>query len=267
MSLSVLTLNLWHNSGPWKDRSELIRGWIDRLEPDLIGFQEVLRGKDVDLAAELIGDRAYELDFVDAVPFWGDPELRFGNAIASRWPITSREELRLPDRGDWEKRSALTVSIDSPHGPLCFSNTHLHWMFHHGVTREQQVVRLCDQVLRLRDQNGFPPIIVGDFNAEPESDEIRYMTGLHSIDGRSVAFHDAWKVAGQGDGTTWSNRNTYASKELEPDRRIEYIFTGFPLRNGVGHLESCRVVCDEQAGNVWPSDHFGVFARLRTEPF
>ena len=40
--------------------------------------------------------------------------------MASRWPIASREELRLPDAGDGETRAALSVEIDSPHGHDAF---------------------------------------------------------------------------------------------------------------------------------------------------
>ena len=118
-----------------------------------------------------------------------------------------------------------------------------------------------------RPRGGFPPLVVGDFNAETDSDEIRFMTGLHSLAGTSVYFHDAWRVAGDGGaGTTWSNTNPYARKELEPDRRIDYVFAGMPRRDGIGLLESCRVVCEDEQDGVWPSDHLGVFARLRTEP-
>ena len=128
------------------------------------------------------------------------------------------------------------------------------------------MVALCRQVLASRPKGGFPPIIAGDFNAEPDSDEIRFMTGGHSIDGRAVYFHDAWRVAGErGDGITWSNRNAYVRPNLEPDRRIDYIFTGYPLRGGVGMLKRCRVVCDDERDGVWPSDHFGVWAELHTE--
>jgi hypothetical protein len=28
----------------------------------------------------------------------------------------------------------------------------------------------------------------------------------------------------------------------------------------------CRVVCDDEQDGVWPTDHFGVYAELRTEP-
>jgi len=68
-----------------------------------------------------------------------------------------------------------------------------------------------------------------------------------------------------GPGFTWSKGNPYAAADLEPDRRIDYIFTGWPSRNGVGQILCCRVVCDEESEGVWPSDHFGVYAELRTE--
>jgi endonuclease/exonuclease/phosphatase family metal-dependent hydrolase len=265
MALKVLTLNLWNDAGPWPTRCARVREWIDRLDPDLIGFQEALRGQGLDQVAELLGERAYHRDFVHASPIErGGRALSFGNAIASRWPIASRAELPLPDRGDGETRAALTVTVKAPLGPVGFTCTHLHWRLHHGATRERQVLAVALQAIQLRPRGGFPPIVVGDFNAEPDSDEIRFMTGGHAIDGRSVYFHDAWRVAGVGgDGITWSNGNPWARANLEPDRRIDYIFTGYPTREGLGLLERCRVVCDDERDGVWPSDHFGVYAELR----
>jgi len=264
--LRVLTLNVWNDSGPWPARAERIRGWIARLAPDLIAFQEVVRSPGRDLARELVGE-GWELAFGEASKFWKSAEESFGNAIASRWPIAKSDVLPLPDKGDHETRSALLCQIDSPHGPLRFGCTHLNWKFHHGFVRERQVVALADFARAQRVHRGFPTIIAGDFNAEPDSDEIRYMTGRHSIDGRSVYWNDAWLVAGcDGDGITWSNRNAYARTALEPDRRIDYIFVDYPLRDGRGRIESCRVVANDERAGVWPSDHFGVCAELRTEP-
>ncbi len=272
MPLKILTLNLWHDAGPWKDRAALVRDWIDRLDPDLIGFQEVLRGEGVDLVAEIVGDRGYHVDFARASTFWSDTSLAFGNAVASRWPIVARDELPLPDRGDAETRVALTAEIRAPvpGGVLRFTCTHLNWKFHHGETRERQVVALADRVRLLHHQEEFPSIVVGDFNAEPDSDEIRYLKGLHSIDGRSVHFHDAWDVAYDreddtviGSGVTWSNRNPHARANHEPARRIDYIFVGHPMLGGSGIIDHCRVVCDQERDGIWPSDHFGVYAELR----
>ena len=48
------------------------------------------------------------------------------------------------------------------------------------------------------DQHGFPPVLMGDFNAEPDSDEIRYLRGYHSRLGRSVYFADCFAAAGDG---------------------------------------------------------------------
>lgn len=268
-TLSVLSLNLWHDSGPYAERAKRLREWIDRLDPDLIGFQEALRGRRVDQVADLLDGRGYHTDYVCASKFEreGVGTMEFGNAIASRWPIVDREALQLPDAGDAETRVALSTTIDSPHGPIGFTCTHLHWKWRHGETRERQVVALCELALRRRPRDGFPLLIVGDFNAAPESAEIRYVSGLQSLAGRSVALLDAWTTAGSGGpGHTWSNDNRYARADLEPNRRIDYVFAGFPNRNGVGQFVSCEVVCNDERGGVWPTDHFGVFARLRTEP-
>ena len=268
MALRVLTLNLWHDSGPWPRRAARIRDWLDRLDPDVVGFQEALRGPRFDQVAELLGERLPHRDYARASGFARAAEpLDFGNAVASRWPIAEREELRLPDRGDPETRAALWVGIEAPFGRLALTCTHLHWRFHHGDTRVRQVKEVALQAIRRRPAGGFPPVLLGDFNAEPESDEMRFVTGLHAVDGKSVYFNDAWRVAGDGGpGITWSNRNPWARAALEPDRRIDYVFAGYPTREGLGLVERCRVVCDDAVDGVWPSDHFGVYAELRTDP-
>ena len=78
-----------------------------------------------------------------------------------------------------------------------------------------------------------------------------------------LVFADAWETAGTGPGTTWDNANPYAAAALEPDRRIDYVFTGWPKSGGAGHAVSCRRVADEPIDDIWPSDHFGVVAELR----
>jgi len=267
--LKVLTLNLWNDQGPYERRRDLVREWIRRLDPDVIGFQEVLQGNGVDTARDQVPD-GYHVEFGPAIPFWLSPDKEFGNAVASRWPVTDREVLELPGERD-EGRVALNVTIDAPFGPLSFTSTHLNYKLHHGYVRERQVAALCDFVLRRRPRDGFPPILVGDFNAEPDSSEIRYVSGFHALDGRSVQFFDAWRVAGDGSaGYTWSNRNDYARIALEPERRIDYVFVGYPVRigeqYGLGHVERCEVVCNHERDGVWPTDHFGVYAELRTDP-
>ena len=63
MTLKVLTLNLWNRSGPYDRRQPRIREWIDRLDPDVIGFQEVLRGEELDQAGAILDGLPYEIAF------------------------------------------------------------------------------------------------------------------------------------------------------------------------------------------------------------
>ena len=266
MAISVLTLNLWHDAGAYERRRQALRACIERLKPDLIAFQEALVGRDFDQVAELLEGTDFHIEY-GAASSWQERDLSFGNAIASRWPILDSDLLVLPDAGDGETRSAISVTVDSPIGPINATSTHLNWRFHHGAIREKQVVALCAWVRLRRPRDGFPPILMGDFNAEPDAAEIRYVSGLQSLQARSVYFVDAWRVAGgPGPGITWSNDNGLAREWLEPDRRIDYIFAGPPRRDGVGRVQSCRVVCDRLEGGVWPSDHFGVYAELCSEP-
>lgn len=270
VTLRVLSLNLWNTDGPWPARARRIGEWIDRLDPDLLAFQEVVRVAGCDQLDELLAGRGYHTDYVAASPFWKpdreDVKGEVGNAVASRWPIRAREELQLPGTGDFETRTALSVEVTAPFGPVSFTVTHLNWRLDHGWVREQQAQAVCELALRHAPKRGFPPLLVGDFNAEPDATEIRYVTGLHALEGRSVCLLDAWARAGDGTpGFTWSNTNAWARLEREPDRRIDYVFAGLPRRDGLGELLGCRVVCNDEVDGVWPSDHFGVYAELRSE--
>jgi endonuclease/exonuclease/phosphatase family metal-dependent hydrolase len=266
--LKVLTFNILHDQGDWSGRSHAIGAWIDRLEPDLVGLQEVLRGPAIDQAKLLLEERGYHTAYAEAARFWVDRTSSFGNAIGSRWPIESSDVLPLsrarPGDGRSETRCVLSARIDAPGGPLEMACTHLHWRFDHGYVRERQVVEIAEWLRRRAPRDGWPVVLVGDFNAEPASAEIRYLAGLQSIDGRSCHLRDAWAVAGDGGaGITWSRENPLTRPWHEPDRRIDYVWVGMPRSDGQGLVEHCRVVGNEPVDGVWPSDHFGVYAELR----
>src|SRR5205085_1427402 len=122
---------------------------------------------------------------------------------------------------------------------------------------------ICRSVADSPDRS-YPPILCGDFNAAPDSDEVRMLTGRTTVPVERLVFHDAWEVAGGGGaGWTWSNQNPFAVLDLEPDRRIDYVFVGWPKGGGRGHVEACEVVGLDPVGGVVPSDHLGVLATLR----
>ncbi|MDK1024329.1 MAG: endonuclease/exonuclease/phosphatase family protein [Gammaproteobacteria bacterium] len=251
-TIKVLTLNTWLKEGPYETREPLIKDWIRVLEPDLIGFQEVLD----DQVGGLLDQFGYFHQW------------HFGMSIASRWKISNFTSINLPGVNEGEIAGPVIAGhIDSPFGTIPFINaTTFHFMPHEGWKRRKQMPTLNTFVRSVRIKEGYPVIMVGDFNTDPDSDEIRYLMGLHSIEDTSAYFCDAWERAGdEGTGATWAQENHYSRTYGSPDRRIDYIFVGAQGIQGAGAIKDCRVVCNKSLDDVWPSDHFGVFAELTVE--
>lgn len=267
LPLRVLTLNLWNLAGDWRRRRSAVVSWVRRLAPDVLCLQEVIddgAGRNTArwLAAEL-GD--YPGVAFAGVPVpGGDGTTQFGPAILSRWAIDTRASFPLPNSPgptDIER-----VLLHARTGGLDVFSTHLTSLAESGALRERQCVEIDRVVRSCADPSSpLPPVLAGDFNADPDSTEIRFLCGLTSLDGRSTYWQDAWRVAGpswSSPGWTWDNRNVFAAADFEPDRRIDYVFVGWRRPGGAGQVESCRVVCDRAVDGVFPSDHFGVLAEI-----
>ena len=127
---------------------------------------------------------------------------------------------------------------------------------------------LADQVAQLAPIDLPPPIVLGDFNADPDSDEMRFLRGLTALGGASVFFADCWLATGgddpaAGPGHTYARRNPYALRSREPSRRIDYIFVRGPDRSLRGEPLAAQVALDQPTAGVWPSDHFAVVADIQ----
>jgi endonuclease/exonuclease/phosphatase family metal-dependent hydrolase len=264
--LRVLTLNIWHREAPWEARRELIRRGIVGLDPDIVGLQEVLEldfgGAKQSLGQQLVDGTPYNYVFGRAQTM--GPGLEFGNALVTKHPIVRHSVHELPGKESGESRSVLFALVATPRAEVPVFVTHLNWKLHHGSIRIQQIKKLVALVQELAPVgSGYPPVLLGDFNAEPESDEIRFMRGFATLDGESVFFADAWAYGGDGGpGFTFDRRNPYAARSHEPPRRIDYIFVRGPDAQWRGEPLTTRVVLDAPEGDVWPSDHFGLYSEL-----
>ena len=263
--LRVLTLNTWNLSGPWRSRRNEIVEWLRRLAPDIVCLQEVVDDGSRSTAAWLADAARYSAVAFGGAPmsgFGGAEGTQFGNAVLSRWPIDESTSHRLPHDDDPTDIQRVLLHVRT--GGHDVFTTHLAWRFQVAALREQQVVAIDEIVAAAADPAAaLPPVLAGDFNADPESTEIRFLSGLASIGGHSTYWQDAWRVAGgAGVGLTWDNRNPFAAAEHEPDRRIDYVFVGWRRDGGAGRVESCRVVCDRALTGTFASDHFGVVADI-----
>jgi len=264
----VLSWNLWHRFGPWEARRPAIAATLARLDADVICLQEVWADDEVGFAEELAAGLGFHHAYGARLVHDG---VRFGNAVLSRWPITTSDVLPLPSpEATEEMRTCVLANIDGPRGSLQVFSTHLNWRFDQSDVRQLQVRAICGFIEASRPEGGrpFPPILAGDFNADPDSDEIRMLTGRAATPVPKLVFHDAWEVAGQASdssdtGATWTNNNPYAKLDLEPDRRIDYVLVGWPKAGGAGHVTRCTVEALEPVAGVVPSDHLAVLAELR----
>src|SRR5262249_5340838 len=144
-----------------------------------------------------------------------------------------------------------------------FFVTHLNWRLHDGAVRERQVVAVAEILKKEAPIADLPPILVGDFNAEPDSSEIRFLRGLHALAGVSTYLADCFGLVGEGPAITFDAHHTpSAAPTHEPLRRIDYVFARGPDRHGRGKPLSARVALDEVEGGICATDHYGVLAEV-----
>lgn len=249
--MKVLTLNTWQKRGPWEERWKLAFEELIALAPDILALQEVF---DYDWAEEI----QRRTDLPEFVAF----QESSGLVLLSRYPVLERELFTYRQKSPTEDylRYAAAATLRTPSGPLGFFNTHLSYRPEDGAVREGQVRELLSIIDR--KAGGRDVLVTGDFNAAPDTPEIRQML-------EQGRFTDAYGSHHPEDkGFTWCHRNPYTLSEHNkvgesflPERRIDYIF--FRRMNVLSKLRSVQVVLDQPSpSGVWSSDHFGVLAEF-----
>lgn len=259
--LRVLTWNLWWRFGPWEERWHAIVATVQALDPDVIALQEVWDDGERNQAA-LLGESLGGHRHVYASTVEHDG-VRFGNAVVSRWPISGSDWRPLPAPSEVdESRTVLRADIDGPRGPFQVFCTHLNWRFEQSHVRQEQV-RAVARFVQESPPRHFPPILCGDLNATSDSDEVRMLTGRTTVPEPGLVFYDAWEVAGSGPAVTWSRDNPHTAPDIALDRRIDYVFAGWPGERGTGLPTACLVEGIRPVDGVVASDHYAVLAELR----
>lgn len=269
----ILTWNVWWRYGPWEQRRKAILAVLRELRPDVVGLQEVWERGGENVAGWLAGELGLHWTWEPsrAPGRWqrriGDPEVAIGNAVLSRWPVVDRAVVQLPppDGEEDDGRLALYARLAAPGQEVPFFTTHLTSAPSQSATRCAQVARLAGFVAERRGGTAFPPVVTGDFNAWPDSDEIRLLGGYRTapaVPGQSLL--DAWEYAEPGAAAaTWDAANPYVAPSYDPSVRIDYIHVGPPGPGGLGSVRSVRRAGDGPVDGVWPSDHAAVVADLR----
>jgi endonuclease/exonuclease/phosphatase family metal-dependent hydrolase len=195
----------------------------------------------------------------------GDTTVDVGVAVLSRYPILETAERRLP-AGDVpdDGKTALHALIDVPGGPLPFFTTHLNSGPAHSAVRCAQVRELAAFVGERTADHLHPPVVTGDFNAEPDFDEVRLICGYKTAPAvPGLVLLDAWRFADpsrpQG---TWDIADQESVSFGDRPSCIDYILVGLPGPAGRGRVRHTHRAADTPVNGVWPSDHAAVVTEL-----
>lgn len=251
--VKVMTLNLRHDSDDWKRRFPLIADDIVRLDPDIIGLQEIEIADDqADYLNDLISKRGhakYDLHQrrKPGIRGWFTGE---GVGIMSRWEITEKTHEDLP-----EMRTSVRTRVKHPSGKFIdLANTHLHaggGPEGDAIRAEQakQVVGLVD-----REDDCWPTLITGDMNANESSEALERFRG--------AGFVDSFKKVHGAETSKIGNTSTVVlaegAFEQAPKRRIDFILGRSAGGRSLTPVESVVCLKNHDAKGFYPSDHFGV---------
>jgi endonuclease/exonuclease/phosphatase family metal-dependent hydrolase len=267
--LRVATLNIWGRHGDWPRRREVLRTGLAALRPDLIALQETILLDGYDQVPDILGPDLHVVHQDRRSPDGT------GCSIAARMPPRAVHQIDLGvtdrvDPTDFVGR-ATAAEFDTATGPVLFVNHKPNWQLPLERERELQAVRTARAIEDLVAGRRMHVIVVGDFDARPETASLRFWTGRQSLDGTSVQYQDAWERARPGEpGHTFTIENPLINAEADwsriPPRRIDYVLVRCDERGPTLTIESCERLLDHPVDGVRASDHFGVTAVLAAGP-
>jgi endonuclease/exonuclease/phosphatase family metal-dependent hydrolase len=247
-TLTVVTLNLWHDQHDWPRRLSVILAEMRRLRPDVLCLQEVLQNPALRNQAETLGDSlGCHVQFASV----DGPERpkRYGNAILTPHRVLVGEARNLEPADDY--RAVARVRLAWRGREIDVYSTHLHHTPQGGAIRATQIRHLLAYVDSTRGTG--PTVIAGDFNAELGTPEMKAITERH-VD----AFRAVHPKASRAEAATFNPRFG-----VDPGA-IDHIFVERKTATALRPI-GCEVIFRTVGpDSVWASDHFGVVARLRS---
>lgn len=249
MQLKILTFNTWGGKSFNKERWPLIAKEISALQPDLVGLQEVFQK-----------DQAADLQRVTAIPEMAFADKESGLVTLSRFPIRHanvHQYQTVSLRETYFRHCQICRILPGDGGEFLFVVTHLSWKPEDASIRDQQ----AQELLKIIDSESpsRPCILVGDFNATPDSEEIQRLAKNGFLD-TFTSLHP------EDSGYTWSHANPYTSSHPElPQRRIDHIFVRIPPKK-TALVQASKIVLNHPTPEgMFPSDHFGILTTLWLE--
>ncbi len=232
-----MSFNILHGATTQNDFNlDTIASIINHYDPHLVAMQEVDfktgRAKEYDLLTEL-GYRTKMASLFARAMYYDGGE--YGEAVLSKYTFVGSENFKLPHLAESEPRAALIAKVVTKQGNLIqFVATHLD----HQKDDTDRIMQANTLLEKLKDTE-YPTIVVGDLNAEPDSEPIQIL--LKEFTKPDIP--DAYLP-------TWSSE--------DPSKCIDHILFNMPKKWKVIDYE---VLCENYA-----TDHCIVMATLVFTP-
>jgi endonuclease/exonuclease/phosphatase family metal-dependent hydrolase len=274
MELTVATWNVWTRAGDYETRKLGIPPTLEAVSADVVGLVEVWRDGD-ELQIHALADELGYAHWAYADVFGGSPDqVAWGVGILSRFPIEERQHFEFPNPvtylfGEGVPGVALLAAVRSPVGlfdVVCLCEWGLTWCAYGVEGSSDRLSTYAFLARKLRERaTDIAPIVVGDFNAIPETRDLRALTGKDPHAGLAMSFMDAWESVhgGQGGWTFDGLANPHIRRRPFGRHRIDYILTGGG--QGIERLwrtNDAAVFGQSGPSDLPPSDHYGVRAEL-----
>lgn len=236
----------------WDSRKELVFKVLDNYEPDIIGVQELTNKMHKDLISKIdrynvVGQPRSKRFFVE----------RNDILISKKYKILSNKTFWLSDKPEkvstskWYSifpRICTTAVIEDEEGhKIRICNSHLDFLF--SKAREFEIKKIVEYVEEEQRKEEMPTIILGDFNAKPDSVLVKNMKNGFYSDRKFIASKDI-------DESLYEMSTMSKFKGNEKGLHIDYIF----VTNDVDIIKT-KIVRDNFNGK-YPSDHYPLVTEI-----
>lgn len=234
----------------WNDRKFMIVDLISFYEPDIFGIQEGLPHQ-----VKFLDSLLHEYEFIGqgrdggtegeySAVFYKKDKFE----VDSDSTIWLSETPSIPSIGwDAALNRIITMGVfkvRDTDSALLVLNTHFD---HVGLTAKKESAKLIvETIKKMTDMNNFPVVLMGDLNAEPDSQVLQIL-----LSKLTDSQNSAEKII-YGPDFTYNG----FLPSINHKRRIDYL-----LINGLKVMKSATI--DDQWQGKYPSDHFPVIADIK----
>ena len=193
--MRIVTWNVWGRYGQWQERQTAIEDSLVAVSPDIVCLVESWSTSETTQAERVAQRLGVEHQLF--VGDWEQDDWVSGIGLVSRWPLSIVERQKLRGVDDSGVGEVLAATVEGERGRIQLFAVMLDYPLDASRVRQDQIRQLA-QLISETSRRRHPVLLCGDFNAGPDSDEIRILTGRSATAARGLVFYDVWEVAGDG---------------------------------------------------------------------